>query len=87
MITVRKKTTIATISELRNKSEQILKNVKDHNVILERHSKPVAVMVDYSKYEFWEQMLEFAEDYVLGNLALQRDKKSTSSDFVPIEKW
>jgi len=87
MITVQKKTTIAAISELRNKSEQILKNVKDHNVILERHNKPVAVMVDYSKYAFWEQMLDFAEDYILGSMALKRDKKSKLSDFVPIENW
>ena len=32
-------------------------------------------------------MLDFAEDYVLGMLALERDKKSTKKDFVDIEKW
>ena len=87
MITVKQKTSIAGISELRNKSEEILKNVKDHDVVSERHNKPVAVMIDYKQYELHEKMLDYAEDYVLGMLALERDKKSSKKDFIDIEKW
>lgn len=87
MITVEGKTTIAKISELRNQSEKIISNLKDHKVILEKHNKPVAVMVDYKRYEHLEKMLEFAEEYVLGLIASQRDKRASKSDFVDIEKW
>jgi prevent-host-death family protein len=87
MITVEGKTTIAKMSDLRNQSEKIISSLKDHKVILEKHNKPVAVMVDYKKYEYLEKMLELAEDYVLGMMAAQRDKKSSKSDFIDIEKW
>jgi len=87
MITVREKATIAGISELRNKSEEILKNVKDHGVILERHHKPVAVLIDYRKYQMLDEMLDFAEDYVLGVMARERDKKARPKDFVDVDEW
>lgn len=87
MITIKEKATIAAISELRNKSEQILQSVKDHNVILERHNKPVAVMIDYKKYETLQQLLDLAEDYVLGTLALKRDKQARKEDFVDLDEW
>ena len=87
MITVKEKTTIVAISELRNKSEKILGGLKENRVILERRHKPVAVMLDYRNYEALEKMLEFAEDYVLGSIALQRDRKSKKQDFIDIDKW
>ncbi len=87
MITVKKKATIATISELRNKSSKILNSLKENRVILQRHKKPVAIMVDYKQYENVEEMLEFAEDYILGMTALQRDKKAKKRDFVDIDEW
>ncbi len=85
MITVKKKATIATISELRNKSSKILNSLKENRVILQRHKKPVAIMVDYKQYENVEEMLEFAEDYILGMTALQRDEKAKKRDFVDID--
>jgi len=87
MMTVRGQTTIAAISELRNKSEAILQHLKESKVVLERHKKPVAVMLDYKKYEDLETMLDFAEDYILGMLAKERDEKSSKKDFIDIEKW
>ncbi len=87
MITVKEKMTIAAISELRNKSEKVLENLKDHHVVLERHNKPVAVMINYKEYESIEKMLEYAEDYVLGMTARDRDKKARKQDFVDIDKW
>jgi PHD/YefM family antitoxin component YafN of YafNO toxin-antitoxin module len=87
MITVKKETTIAGLSELRNKSELILKELKNHRVILEKHNHPVAVMVDYQQYAHEELMLDYAEEYILGMLAVKRDKESKPSDFVDIRKW
>lgn len=87
MITVKEKATIAAISELRNKSEQILHILKENQVILERHKRPVAVMLDYEQFERFNSMLDFAEDYILGSLALQRDKSAKKSDFVDLDQW
>ena len=49
--------------------------------------KPVAVMVNYERYSAEEQMLDFAEEYILGCLAFERDKSAHKNDFVDIEKW
>ena len=87
MMTVKENTTIAAISELRNKSEAILHSLKANRVILERHKKPIAVMMDYKRFEAMEKMIDFAEDYILGSIALQRDKNSKPSDFIDIESW
>lgn len=87
MITVKNSATLASISELRNKSEQILSHLKENRVILERHKKPVAVMLDYAQYEKLESMLELAEDLVLGTVALQRDRAAKKGDFVDLDQW
>ncbi|MBI3298820.1 MAG: type II toxin-antitoxin system Phd/YefM family antitoxin [Elusimicrobia bacterium] len=87
MITVKHSATLASISELRTKSEEILSRLKENRVILERHSKPVAVMVDYAQYEKFEEMLELAEDLVLGSLAAARDRSAKKGDFVDLDKW
>lgn len=87
MMTVKAHTTIAAISELRNKSEAIFHSLKENRVILERHKKPIAVMLDYKRFEAMEKMIDFAEDYILGAIALERDKKAKPSDFVDIDAW
>ncbi len=87
MITIRNSATLASISELRSKSEQILSRLKENRVILERHKKPIAVMLDYAQYEKLEAMLEMAEDLVLGTLALERDRSAKKSDFVDLDQW
>ncbi len=87
MITVKSEATIAGISELRNKSEKILDLLKSHRVILERHRKPIAVMINYEEYEKFQKIIELADDYLLGKMSLNRDKTAKKNDFVDIEKW
>ena len=87
MITVKKETTITGLSELRNQSDKVLRHLKERNVILEKHHKPVAVMVDYKKHQAEEVMLDFAEDYILARLAEKRDRDSKPEDYVDIDKW
>jgi PHD/YefM family antitoxin component YafN of YafNO toxin-antitoxin module len=87
MITIRNSATIAGISELRSESEKILSLLKEHRVILERHRKPVAVMLDYAQYKKIEAILELAEDLVLGTIALARDRSAKKSDFVDLDQW
>ncbi len=87
MITVKYSATLASISELRKKSMQILAQLKENRVILERHKKPVAVMIDYAQFEKLEAMLDLAEDLVLGTLARKRDRSSRKSDFIDLDRW
>ena len=87
MFTVKHSATLASISELRTNSEQILSQLKENRVILERHKKPVAVMLDYAQYEKIEAMLELAEDLVLGTLAMERDRRADKKDFLDLERW
>jgi len=87
MITVKNKTSIASISELRSKSKLVLKSMKDHPVILQRHNKPLAVLMDYKSFETLEVMLDYAEDYILGRLAAKREQESRPEDYVDINEW
>ena len=87
MITINEKSTIASFSELKTKSEEIIKQLADHRVILQKHNKPVAVMFNYTQYAEFERLLELIEEYTLGFVALARDKKTAKAGFVPIEKW
>ena len=87
MITIKEKSTLASLSELRTKSGEILGSLADHKVILQKHNRPVAVMLSYAQYEHLEKMLDRLEDYTLGLTALQRDKKSTPKDYIDIDEW
>ncbi|MEK9146475.1 MAG: type II toxin-antitoxin system Phd/YefM family antitoxin [Elusimicrobiota bacterium] len=87
MFTVKHSATLASISELRTHSERILSQLKENRVILERHKKPVAVMLDYAQYEKIETLLELAEDLVLGTLAMERDRRADKKDFIDLEQW
>ena len=87
MITVDGKSTIAGLSELRTKSEELLKQLADHKVILQKHNKPVAVMLAYKQYLHLMKLLDKVEDYTLGEIALERDQNSTDKDFVDIDEW
>lgn len=87
MMTITDKTTIASLSELRTKSEEILKQLADHKVILQKHNRPVAVMLAFKQYEYLEKLLDLVEEYALGNLAKARDERSGRKDFIDIEKW
>jgi len=87
MITVKEKATIAAISELRTQTEKILAHLKENHVILERHRKPVAVMIDYDHYQKLEEMLELAEDLVLGTIADERARSAKKGDFIDLDQW
>ncbi len=87
MITINERSTIAALSELRTKSEEILKHLSKNKVILQKHNKPVAVMLSYQQYAALEDLLDRIEEYTLGMTALERDKKVSKKDFVDIEEW
>ena len=85
MITVKEDTALVGVSELRTNIEKILEESKKHKVLIGKRNKPVAVLMDMEKYSKIQHTLELLEDFALGFLARERDKKSKLSDYVDIE--
>lgn len=86
MITVKEETTLVGISELRNQPEKILKEMRKRPVVIERHRKPVAVLVPIEQFEDREELFDFVEDQILGYLARQREKKHRNPKWVSLEE-
>jgi prevent-host-death family protein len=86
MITIKENTTLVGVSELRAGLEAILEKTRKGLVIIEKRHKPQAVLMSNEEYEHIQQVLEIAEDLVLGFMADERYKNSKSSDYINIEK-
>lgn len=67
--------TIIGVSELRSKIYEVLEKVKHEKILLTRHNKPEAVMIDFERFREMEQQLEALEDEYFGKIALQRFKE------------
>ena len=63
MITMKKDTTLVGISELRNQPDKIFNEMRKRLVVIEKHHKPVAVLVPVEQFEEMEKLLDFVEDY------------------------
>lgn len=85
MFTAREDTTLVGVSELRTKFDKILEKTKNGTVIIEKRNKAKAVLISNEEYERIMNLLETAEDFVLGYIASERLKNSKESDFVDIE--
>lgn len=83
MITIKEKTTLVGVSELRTKIDEILAELKKHHILIEKRNKPVAMLVSIEEFERLEAMLEFIEDYGLAALAKQREG---SGKFIPLQE-
>ena len=86
MITVKEDTTLVGISELRTKFPKVLEALGKTKVLLEKRNKPLAVIVPIKQYAWMEELEDVMEDFGLGYLAKQRALKSTSSDYIDLEK-
>ena len=86
MITVKENTTLINISELRNEPEKIFREMRKRRVVVEKHRQPVAVLIPVEQFEEMEELLDFVEDYVLGSLAKEREKKQKNPKWVSLEK-
>ncbi|GBE06331.1 phd_YefM [bacterium BMS3Abin10] len=85
MLTVKENTTLVGVSELRKGIEKILEKARTGLVIIEKRHKPTAVLMSNEEYEHIQQVVETAEDIVLGFIANGRYKKSKEKDYVNIE--
>lgn len=86
MHTIKEDTTLVGVSELRNRIDKIIEEAQHHKVIIERRNKPVAVLIAIDQYNAMEEILDRFEDLELGRLASKREKRASSSDYIPIEK-
>ena len=85
MITIKENTTLVGVSELRAGIEKILEKARKGLVIIEKRHKPQAVLMSNEEYEHMQNVLEMAEDLVLGFIAQERFKNSKDSDYIDIE--
>jgi len=85
MHTVKEDTTLVGVSELRTRLEKILEEAKHHKVVIEKRNKPIAVLIAIDRYNAIEGILDQIEDYELGKLARERDKKSSKKDYISLE--
>jgi prevent-host-death family protein len=85
MITVKENTTLVGVSELRTGIDKVLEKAQEGPVIIEKRRKPQAVLISTEEYEHIQEILEMAEDFVLGYLAKERFENSNEGDYVDLE--
>ena len=79
-------TTLIGISELRTQADAILKVAQHEPVIVEKHHKPMAVLVPIEQYDKTEEALDLLEDHLLGLLAQEREQHSRRKDTLTLEE-
>ena len=84
MKTFEEKTTLIGVSELRNNVDKILRQAKNHRVIIERRNKDIGVIMDINDYKRTQEILDVLEDFALGLLAQERRKTSELADYINI---
>lgn len=85
MITVKENTTLVGVSELRTGIDKVLEKAQDGLVIIEKRRKPQAVLISNEEYEHIQEIMEMAEDFVLGYLAKERFENSKKEDYIELE--
>ena len=79
-------TTLVGVSELRTQADEILEVARKEPVILEKHHKPIAVLVPITQYERTEEMLDTLEDYILGLMAKERERHPPRKGYLSLEE-
>lgn len=85
MHTIKEDTTLVGVSELRTHLEKILEEARRHKVVIEKRNKPIAVLIAIERYNAIEELLDRIEDYELGKLAKEREKRSSKKDYISLE--
>lgn len=75
MLKIKGDVLLVPLTELRNRAKEILKEAERGKVILELHHKPVAVLMSFKTYEFYEMLIEQLEDEFFGKIAEERMAK------------
>lgn len=86
MRVIKEKTAIAAVSELRTHLEEILDQLQETSVVLEKRNRPVAVLSDPKRFEAMEEALETATEVLLAFEAKERLGSTPRSAYVPLEQ-
>ncbi len=84
MRTISEQTTLIGVSELRTHLSKVVKQAKYTRVIVERHSKPLLVLLDPVEYKRMDDMLEHLSDILLALEARVREL-SKKNNSVPLQ--
>jgi len=85
MITVKENTTLVGVSELRSGIDKVLEKAQEGLVIIEKRHKPQAVLMSSEEYEYIQEIMEMAEDFVLGYIGKERFENSSEDDYLDLE--
>ncbi|MBU0467485.1 MAG: type II toxin-antitoxin system Phd/YefM family antitoxin [Candidatus Omnitrophica bacterium] len=86
MININKDATLVGVSELRKGIDKILEKARKGLVIIEKRHKPQAVMMSSEEFDHMQEVVDIAEDIVLGTIAKMRIEGSKDEDFIDIEE-
>lgn len=78
-------TAIAAVSELRTHMDQILAQLRQTPVALEKRSRTVAVLVEPKRFKAMEDALEQATDLLLAFEARRRERSTKRSKYLTLD--
>lgn len=84
-MTFKENTTLIGISELRNQPDRIFKEMRKRLLVIEKHHKPVAVLLPIEQYTSIQELLDAVEDTALGMLAKEREEKRKNPEWISLE--
>jgi molybdate-binding protein len=85
MFTIDENTGLIGTTDLRTKISEV-EDMKYEKLIIMNREKPIAVVMTFKQYQKNWQKMEDLEDLVLGYIAKDRSEKSSSKDFISLEK-
>jgi len=86
MIDIKQDTILVGVSELRKGIDKILEKARKGLVIIEKRHKPQAVIMSSEEFDHMQEVVDIAEDIVLGTIAKMRLEGSKDDDFIAIEE-
>lgn len=85
-MTFKEDTTLIGVSELRNQPDRVFAEMRKRLLVIEKHHKPVAVLLPIEQYTTIQELLDAVEDTALGMLAKEREKKQKNPGWVSLEE-
>ncbi|OGX49566.1 MAG: hypothetical protein A2306_04350 [Omnitrophica WOR_2 bacterium RIFOXYB2_FULL_38_16] len=86
MIDIKQDTILVGVSELRKGIDKILEKARKGLVIIEKRHKPQAVIMSSEEFDHMQEVVDIAEDIVLGTIAKMRLEGSKDDDYIAIEE-
>ncbi len=83
---VKQPTAFAAVSELRTHFDEILSQLKETPVTLERHNKQVAILEDPERFAEMQEALEAASDVLLAFEAKTREGRVSRRKYVSLKE-